>query len=94
MEGREGGGVMWKPQDMFPEGSRMFEGDKGKLGHLPNAQNGTLDSRSARDFLAKNCLVVHFEGEKYEKPEIRKAAQPRKAPTTGDVDGPEGADDW
>lgn len=85
---------MWKFQDMFLEGFRMFEGDKGKLGYFLNAQNGILDSRSVRDFLVKNCFVVYFEGEKYEKLEIRKVVQFRKVFIIGDVDGFEGVDDW
>lgn len=35
----------------------------GKLGHVPNVHSGTLDTKqSARDFLAKICLMVDFEG--------------------------------
>lgn len=53
---------MWKPPEA-PIGFGMFGGGVGKLEHIPNVQNGTLDSRSARDFLAKTYLMVKYERE-------------------------------
>lgn len=50
-----------------PVGFRVLEvgGDMEKLGHVSNVQNGTLGIRqSTKDFLAKICLVVNFEGKR------------------------------
>lgn len=61
------GVIMWKPPEALI-GFRMFGGGagggtEGKLEHSPDVQNGTLDGRRARDFLAKTCPMVKYEGE-------------------------------
>lgn len=73
---------MWKPLEV-PMGLRRFGGHIGKLGRVPNVQNGTLDSqRRARDFLAIICLVVDFERKsRKKKKKTWKVIQHRNSPS-------------